>query len=59
MHLGRDKVQKDFEPRFWLPPGYFAVLNRYRKACAVSRATKHPNQSLLETPCTRPFRRVP
>ena len=26
-------------------PGYHAVLNRYCKACAVCRATKHPNRS--------------
>ena len=26
-------------------PGYYAVLNRYCKVCAVCRATKHQNQS--------------
>ena len=45
MHLGRDKLQKDLESRFLFPPDYYAVLNRYCKACAVCRATKHPNRS--------------
>ena len=43
MHPGRDKLQKDFECRFSFPPGYYAVLSRYYKACAVRRATNHPN----------------
>ena len=45
MHAGRDKLQKDLESRFLLPPGYYAVPNRYCEACAVCRATKHPNRS--------------
>ena len=45
MHLGRDKLQKDSESRFLFPPGYYAVLIRYCKACAICRATKHPNRS--------------
>ena len=45
MYPGRDKSQKDLESRFLFPPGYYAMLNRYSKACAVFRATKHPNRS--------------
>ena len=42
-HPGRYKLQKDLELRFLFPPGYYAVLNWYCKACEVCRATKHPN----------------
>ena len=50
MHPGRDKLQKDLESMFLFPPGYYAVLNRYCKACAVCRATKHPNRSTAGNP---------
>ena len=50
MHPGRDKLQKDLESRFLFPPGYYAVLNRYCKACAVCRATKNPNRSNAGNP---------
>ena len=50
MRPGRDKVQRDLESRFLFPPGYYAVLNRYCKACAVCRATKHPNWSTAGNP---------
>ena len=50
MHPGRDKVQKDLESRVLSPPGYYAVSNRYCKACAVWRATKHPNRSTAGNP---------
>ena len=46
MHLGRDKLQKDLESKFLFPPGHYAVLNWYCKACAVCRATKHANSSI-------------
>ena len=49
MHPGRDKLQKDLESRFLFPPGYYAVLNRYCKAFAVCRATKHPKRSTAGT----------
>ena len=53
MHAGQKNLQKDLELRFLFPPGYYAVLNRYCKACAVCRATKHPNPSTAENPvCT-------
>ena len=45
MHPGRDELPKDLESRFLFSPGYYALLNRYCKACAVCRATKHPNWS--------------
>ena len=44
MHPKRDRLQKDSELRFLFPLGHYAVLNRYCKACAVCRATKHPNR---------------
>ena len=50
MQPGEDKLQKDLESRSLFPPGYYAVLNRYCKACAVCRATKHPNRSTLGVP---------
>ena len=50
MHPGRDKLQKDLKSRFLFPSVYYAVLNRYCKACAVCRATKHPNQSTAGNP---------
>ena len=50
MHPGRDELQKDLETRLLFPPGYYAVLKRYCKACAVCRATKHPNQSTAVNP---------
>ena len=50
MHPGRDKLQKDLESRFLFPPGYYTVLNRYCKACAVCRVTKHPNRSTVGNP---------
>ena len=50
MHPGRDKLQKDLESRFLFPPGYYAVLNRYCKACAICRATKHPDRSTAGNP---------
>ena len=53
MHAGRDNLQKDLESRFLFPAGYYAVLNRYCRACAVCRATKHPNPSTAGSPvCT-------
>ena len=45
MHPGREKLQKDMESRVLFPPGYYAVLNRYFKACAVCRTTRNPNRS--------------
>ena len=45
MHPGRDKLQKDLESKFLFPPGYFAVLNPYCKACVLCTATKHLNRS--------------
>ena len=45
MHPGQDKLRKDLESRVLFPPGYYADLNRYYKACAVCRATEHPNRS--------------
>ena len=39
MQLGRDKLQKNLELRFLFTPGDCAVMNRYRKACAVCRVT--------------------
>ena len=59
VHPGRDKLQEDLESRFLFPPGHYAVLKRYCKARAFCRATKIPHGQLLETPCTRPIRRVP
>ena len=53
MHPGREKLQKDSESRFSFPPGYHAVFNRYCKACAVCRATKHPNRSTAGNPVYR------
>ena len=50
MHPGPDKLQKDLESTFLFPPGYYAVLNRYCKACAVCRATKHPDRSTARNP---------
>ena len=50
MHPGRDKLQKDLESRFLFAPGRYAVLNRYCKACAVCRATKHPDRSTAGSP---------
>ena len=41
----RDKWQKHRESRFLFPPSCYAVLNWYCKACAIYRATKHPNWS--------------
>ena len=45
MHLGRNKLQKALESSFLFPPGYYATSNWYCKACAVCRATRHPNRS--------------
>ena len=42
MHLGQDELQMDLESRSPFLLGYFAVLNQYCNACAVSWATKHP-----------------
>ena len=50
MHPGRDKLQKDWESGSLRPPGYYTVLNRYCKACAVCRATKHPHRSTAGDP---------
>ena len=50
IHPGRDKLQKDLVSRFLFPLGYYAVLNRYCKACAVCRATKHHNRSTARDP---------
>ena len=50
MHPEPDKLQKDLESRFLFPPGYYAVLNRYCKAGAVCRATKHPDRSTAGNP---------
>ena len=50
MHPGQHKLRKDLESRFLFPPGHYAVLNRYCKACAVCRATKHPNRSTAGNP---------
>ena len=50
MHPGRDKLQKDLESRFLSPPRCYAVLNRFCKACAVCRATTHPNRSNAGNP---------
>ena len=47
-HPGQDKLQKDVYWRILFPLGYYAGLNRYCKACAVCRATKHPNRSTAE-----------
>ena len=53
MHRGRDKMQRDLESRFLFPRSYYAVLNRYCKACADCRATKHPNRSTAGNPVYR------
>ena len=45
MHTGRHNLQKDLELRFFFPLGHYAVWNQHCKACAVCRATKHPNRS--------------
>ena len=50
MRPGRNKLQNYFESSFLFPPGYYTVLNRYCKACAVCRATKHPNGSTAGNP---------
>ena len=50
MHPGRDKMQQDLEWRFKLPPGYYAILDRYCSDCAVCRATKSPNHSTAGNP---------
>ena len=50
MHPGRDKLQKDLESSSLFPPGYYAVLNRYCRAGAVCRATKHLNGSTAGSP---------
>ena len=50
MHPGQDKLQKHLGSRFLFPPSYYAILNRYCKACAVCRATKHPNRSTAGRP---------
>ena len=50
MHPGRDKLQKDLKSRFLFPPGYFAMLNRYCKACALCWASKHPDMSTANNP---------
>ena len=64
MHSGRDKLQKDLDSRFLFPPGYYAVLNRYCKVCAVCRATRHPNRSAAGNPvytaiAESPMRSIP
>ena len=50
MHPGRDKMQQDLEWRFKLPPGYYAILDKYCSDCAVCRATKSPNHSTAGNP---------
>ena len=50
MNPGPYKLQKDWESRFLFPPGHYAVLNWYCKACAVCRATKHPKRSAAGYP---------
>ena len=50
MHPGRDKMQRDLEWRFVFPPGYYPILNRYCKDCAVCRATKSLNHSTAGYP---------
>ena len=50
MHPGRDKMQKDLESMFLFSPGCYAILNRYCKACAGCRATKHRNRSTAGSP---------
>ena len=50
MYPGRDKMQRDLEWRFEVPPGYHAILNRYCNDCAVCRASKSPNHSTAGNP---------
>ena len=50
VHPGRDELQKDLESRLLFNPGYYAVLNRYCKACAVCRSSKHPDRSTAANP---------
>ena len=50
MHPGRDKMQQDLEWRFKVPPGYYAILDKYCSDCAVCRATKSPNHSTAGNP---------
>ena len=50
VHPGRDELQKDLESRLLFNPGYYAVLNWYCKACAVCRASKHPDWSTAANP---------
>ena len=50
MQPGRDQLQKELESRFLFPPGFYTVLYRYCKVCAVCRATKHPNRATAGNP---------
>ena len=50
MHPGRDKMQQDLEWRFKFPPGFYAILDRYRTDCAVCGATESPNHSTAGNP---------
>ena len=59
MHPGRDILQKDLESSFLFLPGHYAVLNRYCKAYAVCRATKHPNRSTAGNPVYTAIRESP
>ena len=50
MHPGRDKILQDLEWRFKFPPGYYAILDRYCRDCAVCQATNSPNHSTAGNP---------
>ena len=50
MHPRRDKMQQYLEWRFKFPPGYYAILDKYRSDCAMCPATKSPNHSTAGNP---------
>ena len=50
MHPGRDKMEQDLGWHFKFPPGYYAIMDKYCRDCAVCRATKSPNHSTAGNP---------